>query len=179
MHKQFNTFANSPNFAYSPPGQSAALAPSSQHSLHSPRPALPASAPLNDSMDSKVSLLLSDATVPTGPSNIVTPARLHSLENYITKEMLELREQKISLMQELSRHIDEKNLYEHYLKLEEQEKENPKPTQEGVVPLEISGAILERNQQLHLQLKEIQIRAEIFGAESEQGPEEEEDQQLV
>lgn len=70
-----------------------------------------------------MSMLLSEVSVPAAPPLEIEPQRLFNLENNITQQILELREQKITLMQELSRVLDTKNLFEHYLLKASREKE--------------------------------------------------------
>jgi hypothetical protein len=60
-------------------------------------------------------MLLSQISVPSPQLPEYDANRLYQLENKITQHILELREEKITLMQELSKTIDIKNLYEHYL----------------------------------------------------------------
>jgi hypothetical protein len=69
----------------------------------------------SEGMESKISLLMSQVSVPAAPALEIEAPRLFTLENNITQQILELREQKITLMQELSRTLDTKNLFEHYL----------------------------------------------------------------
>ncbi len=78
-------------------------------------------------------------------------------------------------MQELSKLIDNKNIYEHYLlkktkQLDDRQtaydsriNQTPKSPEEEIVPTHISSQILKRNEELHLKLKELQIKEEIFG----------------
>lgn len=65
----------------------------------------------SEGMESKVSLLMSQVSVPAAPALEIEAPRLFALENNITQQILELREQKITLMQELSRLLDTKNLF--------------------------------------------------------------------
>jgi hypothetical protein len=118
---------------------------------------------------------MSQVSVPAAPALEIEAPRLFALENNITQQILELREQKITLMQELSSLLDTKNLFEHYLLRATREKEEqdteqgsfrespntPKspqspqtPTsQDTFVPLHVSAPILRRNEELHLRLK--------------------------
>lgn len=53
----------------------------------------------SEGMESKVSLLMSQVSVPAAPALEIEAPRLFALENNITQQILELREQKITLMQ--------------------------------------------------------------------------------
>lgn len=97
---------------------------------------------------------MSQVSVPPAKRSDFDAQRLYNLENKISQSVLELREQKITLMQELSRAIDVKNLYEHYLNKKSKEKDDretnygsrvepnhhsSKDKDEEIVPLHVSA----------------------------------------
>lgn len=90
-------------------------------------------------------------------------------------------------MQELSKMMDSRNLYEQYLlkktkelddrqtaydsrvnQLEKSPQSAISPEDE-ILPTHISAPILRRNEELHLKLKELQIKEEIFGPSFNEG----------
>jgi hypothetical protein len=116
----------------------------------------------------------SHISLPTTISPDLSPHRFHHIENNITSCIFALREQKIALMEELSRKIDTKNLIEQYLSKQEIKKEGEvqnliqSKSSKGskfskgsrklfdadpYVPLQISAEILKKNEELHKKIK--------------------------